>query len=399
MVSKFINSLKYIKVKDIVAIFIFILVLIPALIYKLYLRLRKRDLYLICEAPNEARDNGYHLFKYVRVNYPNDNVYYAINKKSNDYLKIKDLGNVIQFGSLKHWVYYLAATKNISTHKYGNPNAPLFYVVHVILGLFNNRIFLQHGITMNNSPWLYYKNTKFSKVICGAKPEYEYMKNNFGYDKDKLEYLGFPRFDNLNEKTINEKQIVIMPTWRNWLGRETNKLNKNESFINTEYYNRYNDLINNKKFIKFLEQEKIILYFFPHRNMQQFINEFKSISKNVKIVSNDDVDIQTLIIESALMITDYSSVSMDFAYMKKPVVYYQFDAEEYRKRQLQEGYFSYVNDGFGPVITEEEKLIDYIISNYNGKFNLENKYFKRINNFFEINDTNNCKRVYNMIKE
>lgn len=399
MKNKIINNLKYIKFKDILAIFTYLLLFIPALIYKLYLKILNKKLYLICEDPNEACDNGYHLFKYIRTNYPNEFVYYAINKKSPQYKKIEKYGNVIDFYSIRHWIYYLSATKNVSTHKYGNPSPPLFYILHVVLNLYNNRVFLQHGITQNDSKWLYYKNTKFSTIICAAKPEYEYIKAKFGYPNDNVKYLGFPRFDNLNRNNINKKQIVIMPTWRNWLGRDTNALNKNEDFIDTEYYKRYNNLLNNKRLIDYIEKENIIVYFFPHRNMQKFINTFKPISKNVKIAYDKDIDIQKLLIESALLITDYSSVAMDFAYMKKPILYYQFDIEEFRKKQLQEGYFSYKDDGFGQVIINEEELVDQIINIIKNDYKLDIKYLHRIENFFEINDTNNCKRVFDEIRK
>lgn len=39
---------------------------------------------------------------------PSRMVVYAINKESVDYEKIKNLGEVIQYGSIKHWAYYLA---------------------------------------------------------------------------------------------------------------------------------------------------------------------------------------------------------------------------------------------------------------------------------------------------
>ena len=54
-------------------------------------------------------------------------------------------------------------------------------------------IFLQHGITLSNAKWLYYKNTKKRLFICGAKPEYEYIKKQFGYPEENLKYLGFAR--------------------------------------------------------------------------------------------------------------------------------------------------------------------------------------------------------------
>ena len=391
------DSLKYIKFKDILGILIFIIILIPSQIYKLYLKIINKKLYLICENENDACDNGYHLFKYIRTNHPNDNFYYAINKKSNHYNKIKDLGNVIQFGSLKHWIYYLAATKNISTQKSGNPCPTVFYVLHVMFGLFNNRIFLQHGITKDDSPWIYYKATKFKTFVCAARPEYEFIKEKFGYPEGYVQYLGFPRFDNLINNRTNKKEIVLMPTWRNWLGRDINSLGEKQDFTETEYYKRFNNLINNKKLIDFLEKNDIVLYFFPHTNMQKYIKEFKTSSKNVKMLTNDEIDIQELFIVPALMITDYSSVSMDFAYMKKPILYYQFDLDEYREKQLQQGYYSYEKDGFGEIIHDENTLVEEIIKSYKNNFEMPLKYVERVNNFFELNDQNNCKRLYEYI--
>ena len=395
----FINNLKYLKFKDFFAIFIFIMIFPISLVYKIILKIRKKEIWVICEDKEEARDNGYHLFKYIRINHPEDNVYYAINKKSCDYNKVKEYGNVIQFGSLRHWLYYLVATKNISTQKAGNPSAPLFYFLQVYGILKNKRIFLQHGITINNARFIHYDVTKFRLLICGARKEYEYIKKYFGYPEENLKYIGFARYDELHDIKINKKQILLMPTWRSWLARETNFIGKNkEKFENTVYFKTLNSLINNKKLINFLEKNNVILCFYPHRCMQKFINSFYTNSDNVKILDKNDIDIQQLLKESALMITDYSSVNMDFAYMKKPLIYYQFDKKDFRDKQYEEGYFSYENDGFGPVIENEDDLINQIISIYNLDYKNEQKYIERINNFFELYDTNNCKRNYEVIK-
>ena len=88
-------------------------------------------MWLVCEEYNEARDNGYWLYKYIRKAHPEQDVVYAINKESVDYEKIKNLGEVIQYGSIKHWAYYLAASINISSQKGGKPNAAVCYLLEV----------------------------------------------------------------------------------------------------------------------------------------------------------------------------------------------------------------------------------------------------------------------------
>lgn len=399
MIRKFLDSLKYLKIKDFVAVFEFFVLLLPALLFKLINKIRKKDIWLICENSDAARDNGYHFFKYIRENHPNVNVYYTIDKISPDYKKVKKYGNIIEYGSIKHWIYYLAATKNISTQKSGNPNPPLFYVLHVYFKLFNNRVYLKHGIVKDDAKYLYYDKTYFRIITCGAKKEYEYIKEKFGYPSENVKYTGLARFDNLYNNKVNKKQILIMPTWRTSLGREKNILSKKENFIDSVYFKSWNSLLNDKKLLNYINKNNITIYFYPHHNMQKYIKCFNIDNENIKVVDNSCIDIQTLLKTSSLLITDYSSVYMDFAYMEKPIIYYQFDYDEYRKNQLNEGYFNYEEDGFGKVLKNKDKVISKIIYYINNSYQIEKKYIKRMKDFYPLHDQNNSKRIYEEIKK
>lgn len=385
------NKLKKIKAKDLFGFFILLLALIPSIFVRI--KNRKNHIWLVCELENTARDNGYHFFKYVRTNYPQINCYYAINKNCKDYQKIKNLGNVIQFGSFKHWVYYLSSRYNISSHKEGNPNHLVFTLVHLYMHLLNNRVFLQHGITKDDAPMFYYKNTYFKYFICGAKREYEYINKNFGYPKENVVYTGLARFDNLHSNEINKKKILLIPTWRRWFELSNN----DEIFTNSEYFIKWNNFLNNETLINYLEKNSVELVFYPHFAMKKFIKNFNVNSKNITIVKEDNVDIQDLLKECSLMITDYSSVYMDFAYMKKPVIYYQFDYEEYRKSHFSKGYFDYKNDGFGEIINDEDDCVKKIMFYCNNGYEIEEKYLNRMRNFFELCDQKNCERIFEIL--
>ena len=62
--------------------------------------------------------------------------------------------------------------------------------------------------------------------------------------------------------------------------------------------------------------------------MQPFIDYF-DVPRYVTSIKQGDIDVQKLIKESKLMITDYSSVAFDFSFLNKPVIYYQFDRNEF----------------------------------------------------------------------
>ena len=389
MITKVKDSIKYIKIKDLLSPFVFIIILPLSIIFRIYNKITKKHIWLVSEEDNTARDNGYHFFRYMRKEHPSFDCFYVIDKNCNDYDKVKNLGNIINFGSLKHWLYYMSSEYNISNQKASNPNKVLFYILHVYLKLYNNRVFLQHGITINDSEWIYYKNTNFRYFICGAKREYDYIIDKFGYPKENVILTGFSRWDNLHEDITEKSKILIMPTWRNWLGRELNNLHRTVDFKNTLYYKSWNDLLNNKDFINFIEKNDYTVYFYPHYHMQKFLHLFKTSSKSIKFVSTD-VDIQYMLRTSTIMITDYSSVSLDFGYMLKPVIYYQFDEKEYREKQLKEGYYSYLNDGYGPIC----KNIKEIIKGVESVSKDSRIYKERSKEFFTLMDNNNSKRIY-----
>ena len=253
MIKKIKDSFKYIKIKDILSLFIFLFIIIPALLLKLFNKIFKKEIWLVAERENTASDNGYHFYKYLKEKHPEVNSYYIINKKCKEYSKVKDFGNIIQYGSLKHWLYYLASDHKISTQKASSPAPALFYVFHIYFNLFNNRVYLKPGILTADAEYWYYKNTKYKVIICGARDEYNFIKDNFGYPEEYVKYTGLARFDNLHNNNVNKKQILVIPTWRNWLGRETNMLQKKEVFTETKYFKSWKKFLDNKKLLKYLK--------------------------------------------------------------------------------------------------------------------------------------------------
>lgn len=392
------DNIKYLKLNDLLAPFIFLLILPCVLIFRLNNKLKHKKIWIVCENGETARDNGYWFYKYIKENKKDISCYYVIKKDSKDYKKVKNLGNIIEFRSLKHWLYYLSSKYNISSQKNGNPNQPFFYILHVVLNLFNNRVFLQHGITKDDADWLYYKNTKFRYFICGAKDEYEYIKKKFGYPKNNVQYTGFARFDNLHNIKIEKKQILFMPTWRNWLGRETNKLGNKIDFTSTDFYKFWSELLKDVELNKFIETNNLEILFYPHINMQKYLKDFYQTNKNIKFLNTSN-DIGEILKTSAILVTDYSSVFMDFAYMRKPIIFFQFDKDKYRQMQYKEGYFNYERDGFGPVLENVNEVVNYIKLSYKNDFETPNEYRKKMDNFFEINDTNNSERIYQLLKK
>lgn len=67
--------------------------------------------------------------------------------------------------------------------------------------------------------------------------------------------------------------------------------------------------------------------------------------------------------ESRLIIADYSSVAFDFAYMNKPLLYFQFDEEEYRTKHYKNDIFLMKKWIFGNCLLYKklENKIEYLV--------------------------------------
>lgn len=193
-----------------------------------------------------------------------------------------------------------------------------------------------------------------------------------------------------------------MPTWREWLVIHTKMSeisNYDGNFKNTDYYKYWKALLENKELHNLLERYETELLFFPHRNMQPFLSNFSTCNQNIKIASWEDYDVQDLLINSDLMITDYSSVFFDYAYLKKPIIFYQFDYQEFREGQYKEGYFDFDRQELGKVCYSLQKLLYEIENVMKNNFVLEEKYIKNMGDFFALNDNKNSERIFNEIQK
>jgi CDP-glycerol glycerophosphotransferase len=70
-------------------------------------------------------------------------------------------------------------------------------------------------------------------------------------------------------------------------------------------------------------------------------------------------DIQELYLISDLLITDYSSVFFDYANLKRPMIFFTYDLEEY-KDDIRGFYFNFEEKAPGPLVETTEEVITAI---------------------------------------
>lgn len=170
-------------------------------------------------------------------------------------------------------------------------------------------------------------------------------------------------------------------------------------FKQSEYYRNWQALLSSPAVSELLEYYDYQLLFYPHHQMQKFVDEFSAGSDRIMIASRDRYEVQQLLIHSDVLITDFSSVFFDYAYMQKPMIYYQFDKEDYREKNYQQGWFRYEKDGFGKVL-EDIKMVEVELKKILDRgCTMEKLYWDRQDKMFKYHDHKNCERNYKSIIE
>lgn len=360
-----------------------------------YLIYGRKKYWLISEVDFDARDNGIHFFKYLNKYHKEINSIYLISKNNPNYEYVKNIGEVLEPNTYKHMLIYIASKAKISTLVHGC--SPSGYITEYYLLKHHptgKNIALKHGVFKNLHNNYFKENAHLDLICCGAKPEYDFINNNFHYDKGVVRYTGLARFDGLHNLEL-KKEIFIMPTWRRWL----DDIKDRNDFENSDYYQNWFSLLNSNEFKKIAKENNLEICFYVHPKLNRFIESFNGINDIKFLNSKAGDDVQTHLKQAMIMITDFSSVFFDFAYMRKPAIYFQFDEDRYYESHYVKAYFDYRDNGFGEVNTKYNEVVLSLKSIISNHISIEDKYLQRANDFFPLYDEKNCERIYNAIME
>lgn len=352
---------------------------------------RRKNIWLIGERSYKAQDTGYHFFKHVRENQPKKNLYYVIDTESPEADNVIPYGNVVPFKSKEHIKMVLSATRVIGSHHpdYLYPLRTKEFK-HKVKAL---KVFLQHGVMgTKNMVANYGKNASGFETdlfLVSSQNEKEMIVNDFEYDVDEVKITGLSRFDSLFKQDVKPKrQLLIIPTWREWLIRE-------DLFIESDYFQHYQNLVNSQQLHALAKEYNFEIVFCLHPNMQHYSHFFQD--SPVRIVNQGEVDVQTLLKESMMMITDYSSVAFDFSFLEKPVIYYQFDRKRFIGKRP--SHLDLESDLPGNIVYDEVEIAGLVEKYAKNNFGMEPEYKKRADQFIMHKDQNASKRIYDVIEK
>jgi hypothetical protein len=376
-------------------------------IVSMFYSFSNRRIWLFMDRGNEIGNNAEALFRYCANIDDGIQKYYIIPNESYAE-RFKGLPYMI-FGTLEYKLLCCFAEKFISsflfeegiTLKFGveKSEKELFEDIRnfkkLVRSFFRGDIIhLQHGIIMQDISFYINKFDEETRLIfCNCQEEYEYVKDNLQHaiNEKILRVTGLPKNDYLEKikKSHSSQRIILFaPSFDRF---RNIKDTYNPGYKYSKHFKYLNDILASGELITVLERKGYAMYFKPHYALRAQMKDF-DIDSRITVVG-EEIDRYDLYVISDLMITDYSSIAFDFAYLKKPVIYTHF----LENPKFEETYFSYQADGFGEVCQSIDALVETIDGYLNTDCEMKPDYQRRVDKFFTFQDGNNCERVYQEI--
>lgn len=364
---------------------------------------KNKKIWLMYDKLYKGGDSCEYLYRYCADKKDGISRYYIIDKNTSDYKRLKADGlKPVKNRSFKHKMLFLNTDIALITNSNVFPfNGYSMDRSRFIRGLCNfPSMCLQHGLSVQKCAMAQQRIVDNTQMyFLASKYEYKNLSNHvYNYqDFDILKMTGIGRYDGLINN--DKKQILLSPTWRMYNAMpvttsEGEQRAYNPEFKHTTYYKIYNDLINNKKLIDTAKRTGYKIKYVLHPILSSQVNDFIP-DPYVEVVSSvGDFNYETAFQESSLMVTDYSGVQFDFAYMKKPLVYFH---PSQLPAHYDDGGFFYDTMGFGEICTESDQLVDLLCEYMENGCKMKPKYVERVEDFYQFDDHNNCERIYNEI--
>lgn len=298
------------------------------------------------------RDNIRTLYQYLVDNGYQDK--YEIVCASNDFYHL-ERDSRVKYTSIYRGLYYFLTSKYFfySFGKYPIKPSKKQMVVNLWHGMPLKKIGnLEYGL--ENIDYNF-----FTKLVSSSDLFTPIMKTAFNAKDEQMLLVGNIRNDELFEEK-KDKNIIWMPTYRN----SKNYHDSQDAFIFSLDESEFEDINT------ILAEYEYHLYIKLHP-LEESQFKFKNNYSNIHMLSEDIISqhygtLYKFLGTTSALITDYSSVFLDYYLLDRPVAFTINDYEEYKEKR------GFVFDDIkglmaGPTISNLEELLKFLLSVMNSE--------------------------------
>ena len=331
---------------------------------------RYRDAWVLMDRIHNAGDSAEVLFRRLRSHHGDINAWFVIEEGTADWRRLrKEFGNRVVAHGTVEWRALMTHCVNLLSSHADIPIMQPPEILELIEPTWKFT-FLQHGVIKDDlSGWLGPK--AIDLFVTSTAAEHASIAGDataYPFTTKEVRLTGLPRFDRLREigqQYAGDRRdlLLVAPTWRVWLvegldaGSQRRRIGA--GVAESDFVRQWVDLISSDEVAELCRAHGLTLGFLPHPNIETVLAGTE-LPPHVTVLGYDGADVQEYFARARMLVTDYSSIAFNTAYLGRPVVYFQFDADLVRDKGGhvgRPGYFSYESDGFGPVVGSADAAV------------------------------------------
>ncbi|MCL1631005.1 CDP-glycerol glycerophosphotransferase family protein [Sporolactobacillus sp. CPB3-1] len=194
----------------------------------------------------------------------------------------------------------------------------------------------------------------FDKIVVGSDAMQTIFMHSFGLDETRFVHLGIPRtdlfFDQKLQKKISQKKQQL------WNGKKV-------ILYAPTFRDQPNDQMGSGIDLKQMEDalsDEYVLILRLHPADQRTLDK-AVFNSNFVFDGSGWTDVNKLLLNVDLLITDYSSIPFEFALLKRPMIFFPYDLASYEKNRGLWGKYKEMVPG--PVAVSTQEVIRCIEDN------------------------------------
>lgn len=355
---------------------------------------RKKRIVLIGGNLGEKYEDNAAIFHCYLVNEYSDllEIYWMYDAKTS-YVQEAGIPNGVILGSFRNYLLFFQASYTVHGHSLAYDIAPSIDK-YIFLNRKTIMIHISHGIECFKKILIQKEDVpllnRCNYFNCASLYEKNIKLTEWGIPEHKLIVTGMARFDSLETDCAADmvKKVLIMFTWREWLFNLSD-----EAFLGSDYFHNTIELMKDQRMLKLASTYELQVKVILHPFMKKFEHHFNNLSYKggkVEFFSTDEVSIGQKVTEADMLLTDYSSISWDFLYMNKPILFFTFDQEEFLEKRG--SYLNLDTDLYGYKANTIDEVMDWMKEIIvNGK--TTNPYFKTASKYIDFFNQKNCERL------
>ncbi|ABB37232.1 CDP-glycerol:poly(glycerophosphate) glycerophosphotransferase [Oleidesulfovibrio alaskensis G20] len=363
--------------------------------------------WLLMDRVHKADDNAEHFYFWLREHAPHIPVYFVLSRRCADWTRLAHAGvRLLAYGSEAHFSALAGAAWLVSSQVDPPVVDPL--EVRENFGVPAYKVaFLQHGIiTQDLSRWLNKK--QLDLFVTSCRREYDsIVEGDYKFTPREVVLTGLPRHDTLLHRARQRRPgrvVLFCPTWRMHLRQTadlTSPLTPEEGRIFTAscYFRAWNAVTGSRRLERLAAEHRYRFIFLPHPEVSRYLPLFEKTEAFTFMSYADLASVQDILLSSRMLVTDYSSLAAEAAFLGRSLLYYHFPEKRsiFSGHVYTKGYFDYARDGFGPQADSFEMLAHELETAIHRGCVRTAEYEKRAGEFFTLRDGGSCRRVFDAI--